>query len=335
MKKNKFIILIVNIFVACALMLFISAAVMHLDYAVESPFGLVDNYMAFIVSKHQPIDDGEVQSMLNEMYTILQHNGILLIFNNFDSLGTGLYDPMGYYAYASLYSGDYFDPDDFSQNTSWVLIKSDSSAHHMLNQGSTILDGVLRPVKGIYDNNHPLYSDHCEYIFNFFSATDIRGRYYVQGIDTDCMEQIVVLLQDNGYIINFIDTENKPGSMLLGMFTGILPVMAAGMVFIYFNYFLLYLNILSRYKRVFMIHLWFGATNMRILVQLVAGNALPIISGSLLATILPIWLFRFSDFELSFLQLFVSIMANSMFSLLILVLAFHLFNLGKDRSEML
>jgi len=317
-NKHSGIIALMNVFFACAMAVFVSYIVIQLGQALTVPFGLPEETVVVRVLKSGP-GSGDIESISNEMIDLLKNSDTTLVYLDND-YGIGVYDPTGYYASDPLVLGDYFAAGDFGQRIASVLVKLDSPMHRMLTHGSTIVNGAIVSVKGVYGKGHALYTRGQSYVYSFSSTTSLQGTYYFCNNSAAALE-ILALLNKNGYTCSVIPSKQSVGSALRDVY---FVSITAGLIFIYFNCFLAYYVLLSRYETFFSIHLRFGATKMTLLARLVAA-ALPAVSiGSLLGVTVFTSIFRsfFDGLTSSLVWIPITIATGIASSTLLIVIAF-------------
>ncbi|MDP3488128.1 MAG: hypothetical protein Q8S19_09385 [Bacillota bacterium] len=319
-NKHSGIIALMNVFLTCAMAVFVSYIVIQLGQAALTvPFRLPEETVVFTVSKVGPVGTGDVESIANHMVDLLKKSNTTLVYLDSD-YGIGVYDPAGYFASQPLVLGDYFALGDFGQRVAPVLVKLDSPMHRMLSHGSTIVNGAVVSVKGVYGKAHALFTRGQSYIFSFLSTASLEGTYYFSS-NSDAVGEVLALLGKNGYRCSAVLATQSGWSALRNMYS---VMIAAGLTFICFNCFLAYYLLLSRYESFFSIHLRFGATKRTLLAGLLTVALPASSSGSMLGVSMFAVTFRsyFEGLTSSLVWIPIAVAVSIASSVLLIIIAF-------------
>ena len=300
--KQGGVFVLISVFLSCAMAVFVSYIVIQLDRALAAPFGLPAESVTFRVSPRRMggVGSGELTNIVSQIAGLLQKEGTTLVYVDND-YGIGLQDPTGFFALEPLAQGTYFTADGFNSPDGSALVRLSSPTYRMLAQGSTVVNGRVIPVWGVFGEGHPLYTSAQFYVYNFMSTTTIEGTYYFSR-STVAVREILTLLTSHGYTYTEVPFIQGAGSVLRDMY---LVLMTAGIIFIGFNCFCAYFVILSRHRAVFYIHRRFGATRKALLARLLAATLPSTCLGSLLGV--TIFAFAFRDFLGDFTPIWVPI----------------------------
>ncbi|MTI94106.1 MAG: hypothetical protein FH749_01255 [Firmicutes bacterium] len=333
-RKNYLLIALVSVFLACALSVYWMYTDVRLQALTVPPFGFGDNYTAINVYKHDYIEPDEAQDLLSSIFDLVQESDTLLIYETYNRLA--LYDPAGIYGEEPLVEGGYLERDDFMPEASAVLIKAGSSAHDMLSDGVTIVGGQWAPVRGVYDREHPLHTLQHDKIEIFFAIADVQGTYYFPG-ESDSIQPIVSLLNENDYTVDYLPPPDSMGSALHSMASGVpYAPMIFGVLFLFFNSFLVYYILISRQARIFSIHHRFGATKRSILARVLTNTLPSVITGALLGTLLFYGVFHSFYRDSIDISLFAGVIGVTVASsVLLFLLAFQLQNYWKNGAGLI
>ncbi len=310
----------------------------QINMHTNSPFNMSDAYMEINVGNHYPINVSDSRSLLKEIYQIIKDHEIVIINDNIDSLALGLYDPKGKFNSYPLKNGNYLSPEDFRQNNSYILAKEDSFVHNYSIDNNNIYDfnRETYKVKGIYDFEHPLYTENHEYIYNYFESEDLRGRYYIDTEDENLINRIMDLLIENKYTCNIIrhGSKKSPSDIIKKLINNSsYMAMLIGTVFIYFNFHIFYLIFLKKYYNVFIIHLMFGATKLKLLFKYSKMVILNLFIGSTVGIIFYQVAFQGSKLSSPIWLLGVAFWTNMILSYLIYTIAFSRQKYSKGRLD--
>jgi len=266
-------------FLSCAIAVFVSYIVIQLDRALAAPFGLPTESVTFRVRPRRVggVGGGELANIASQIAGLLQKEGTTLVYVDND-YGIGLQDPTGYFASEPLAQGAYFTADDFNYPDAITLVRLNSPTYRMLMQDSTVVNGRVLPVQGVFGEDHPLYTRAQFYVYNFRSTTTIEGTYYFSR-NSQAVGEVLTLLSTHGYTYNKVPFRQGARSVLRDLY---LVLMTAGIIFIGFNCFFAYFVILSRHRAVFCIHRRLGATPKALLARLLVATLPSMGLGSLL-----------------------------------------------------
>jgi len=287
--KQGGVFVLISVFLSCAMAVFVSYIVIQVDRALAVPFGLPAESVIFRVRPRQlgGVRGEELANIVSQIAGLLQKEGTTLVYVDND-YGIGLQDPTGFFASEPLAQGAYFTAEGFNSPDAIALVRRNSPTYRMLLQGSTVVNGRVIPVRGVFGEGHPLYTPAQFFVYNFMSTTTIEGAYYFSR-NSSAVREILTLLTSHGYTYREMPFIQGAGSLLRDMY---LVLMTAGIVFIGFNCFFAYFVILSRHRAVFHIHRRFGATPKALLAKLLAATFPSMCLGSLLGVTIFALVFR-------------------------------------------
>lgn len=339
MRGHGWLIALANVFLACAVTVFMSFTAIQLiryDRAVSVPFGLPDESVAVRVDRSVPPPQiSEVAGVRREIVRLLGESETVLVWVGSD-LGLAVYDSMGFFSKNKLLKGQYFDRGDFSGEVPAVLVKYESPLYRMIDDGLVMVSGTKTTVRGIYGQGHPLYTEEHTCVVIFANTTSLQGTYYFIS-DSHVVSEIVGLLEQQGYSATVIPTTYSVATALRMFLNPQYIMTAAGLVFICFNCFMLYFVHLTRLGKVFFIHRRFGATKRKLRDRFLSHAWPPIGIGTLLGIISYAMPFRLSDgLSLSSLPVWVAPIAamfNMICSTALLITAFSMQKIWRTGDE--
>lgn len=304
----------------------------------HTPYGINEDCAIFNVYKHSGVSEEEISEMLEEMSDVLLGSSTTFLYEGVLP-GAGLYDPAGLFGGNNLIGGTYFDTSDFELvSVPIALVKTESSVHHILRDNKSYINGRPASIIGLYSADHPLYNSRNEYIFNFFSTNDLQGTYYIWNFKDNVINMLTDIFHHNDYNVAHRVHSVDIGQNLFTRLTQVLIsdrfilFMAAGMLFIYYNCFMLYFVLISRLKRIFNIHFMVGATGMKIYVKLACKTLTLQFMGSLLGVLASIMLLEVGGIIVSPLHMLGVGIVNSVLNSFIFALAFLAQYLRKGRA---
>ncbi|MBT9136756.1 MAG: hypothetical protein DDT34_01842 [Firmicutes bacterium] len=295
--RHAWLIALPNVFLSCAITVFVSFTAIQFalfQQATTVPFGLPNETFAVRVRRSgPPLQASEGAGIRRELVRLLGATDAILVWVGED-FGLAVHDPNGFFAARPLRQGGYFDRADFGSELPSVLVKYGTPLYRMIADGSVIVGGAKATVRGVYDQNHPLYTREQFYVVSFLNTTSLQATYYLSS-DLHVVSGIVDLLSRHGYTAQVIPATHSVASALRGLLSPQYTMTAAGLVFLWFNCFLVYFVMFTRFGKMFSVHMHFGATKTTLRNKLVAMAWLPMGMGTLLGIVTYAVMFRLSD----------------------------------------
>lgn len=320
MKKEKLFICILNTIISIALTLSIVYTAIQIKVHTIPPYALSSNTLSFSVIKNmysqQPTLD-ELE-LIKQIHNIMSDNNIMLIHDDINNLGLGIYDPEDYYAKFNLVNGEY----SLKYNQKNCLLNEESYKYLPINNTHLITPNQNElTISGVYDSDYPLYQVEKSYIYNFFNEPSLEGYFYIDHIDRKHLEntyydKVYPLLTQNGYIVElYMDYNNSSLDILRSLSANPTYLMSLLLVlYSFINLCLFYFNISTKIKEVIKIHIRLGGTLFYTtkIISLKLFNS--ILFGGLIGTLIYGLIFNNSNLKLSFGIAIFSIILNSLLS---------------------
>ncbi|WP_350344458.1 hypothetical protein PRVXT_000872 [Proteinivorax tanatarense] len=323
MKKINFLLVIFGAISGAALSIFFIFTMIQLGGQSDTPFEMSEDYMELVVRNVDP--PGSPDYLQNQIKETISGREMLLIMENVDAMGLAVYDSKGALKKYPLKSGTYLSFEDYIENKPVILAKEDSIVHTVSsNENQYTLNDQVFKVQGIYDSSHPLYTHYTEYVYNFFHASDLRGTYYIDGEDLSVINDVIKILENNGYKAHVVNSKQENFSSTIRQLSnnGLYVATFLGTVFIYLNYYLFYRLYLLKNLKVFKIHLRFGATKTKLFLRWSITVLSSLCIGSAFSSIFYLLVIQRSEIQPSILGLITIMTANLAASYFMYLLAF-------------
>lgn len=332
MNKSKIVFMILNIVISVVLSLCFVYTKAQIDINTRPPYGLSTNSIKFsiFIDGNTIIDENTESEVISKLHSILKDNGIVLISDNIDNPGLGVYDPKKYFSSYNLMEGHYFDKD----NNNSALIKTDSYIYSNLDVNDTFesVNNQTFSVAGIYNDSYPLYDVKKEYVYNFFYNPSLFSYYYIDNgdrmlLDNTLNKEIIPLFEKNHYIIQIesrYDNSFKSISRAL-LANSIYFLSIVVMLFMYINLFFCYIGTTQRWIKVMNIHSMLGATRIKLTHYISNNFIMSITLGSIIGGFLYYFIFYNSLLVIPRSLLLISIVINVIISYILLVMSVFIF----------
>lgn len=291
--KSKISLIFLNFIFSLAFIIFSLFTYFQIENALNNPFSLSDNYVELTVFSNMLEDNRKSnKKLINEIYEIIGNEDVVMIYDDIDSLGLGLFDPNGFYGSNLLTKGDMFSAKDMES----IIVREDSYTYDynvVRMEKSYVKDNANDKrfnITGVYDSDHPLYREHQDYVYNYFSRDNLVGYYYFDSVSQDLgyLKDIQRLLNNNGYDTNITRTSssNKITNVITYLFGNLIYIEAfIILIFICINLFLFYYVIFANKKKIIRIHSIFGATKPQAFQRYIKEVLISIFLSSTIATI--------------------------------------------------
>ena len=339
MRKSKIIFSVLNIIISMVLSLSFVYTKAQVDINTKPPYELSTNSVKFSIFTDGVtyLDKNTELKAINEFYSILEDKGIILISDNIDNPGLGIYDPKGYYTSNNLVEGNYLD----KTNSNTALIKSDSYIYNNLNVNNTFVSVSNQTFSavGIYNENYPLYNAEKEYVYNFFYDPSLFSYYYIDHKDklllnNTLFNEIIPLLKKYNYIVQIESSfDNSFKLILMSLLSNSIYFLSMiVMLFMYINLFLCYISTTQRWQKLMNIHFMLGATRLK-LTQYISGDFLmSIIFGSIIGGLIYYIIFHDSLLVIPLSLLRISVIVNVIISYILFMISVFLKSSFKSKD---
>ena len=311
MRKLKSTFFLFNFIITIVVVTCFTYTKIQLNNITTPPYKLSTNTICITINKNvQKSSMTSLSQVIEDFHVVLNNNKILLISENIDSYGLGVFDPDGYYDTYELISGK-----QFNHNSKGVLVKDKSYTYKSAKNNKIVSNnGKNLPVIGVYDNSYPLFDINKEYIYDFFDDPALCGYYYIDHSNKEKLEnvlrnEIIPLMNDGSYDVSVEKTYSKSlTSIISKLITNSVYVISLLIIlFLYINLFINYSNNLSKLKKIINIHLVLGGTRLLLTRYISKYYISSIIVGSICGGLFYAIVFHRSKLTLSLVTIFFHI----------------------------
>ncbi|SES70140.1 hypothetical protein [Anaerobranca gottschalkii] len=296
MKKINWLLVFLNTLCTGATAVFFLFTIFQLTIAKETPFNFKESYNQLRITNIYTINQSETVELKEKIHTLVSDQDVVIIMTNIDLVGLALYDPQGYFKQYPLKTGnylDFYDPLGENEEIHQILVKENSFLYNSMENNTIMLHGKEYKVVGVYSEDHPLATENTQYIYNFFSTIDLRGEYVIYTENEKLIDEIIILFDNSEYKIKIF--ELKKENLFITFLNQVITIPLyltsfIGIIFIYFNYYLYFNVFLSKFSKISSIHLRFGATKFKLLLEYSKEILMSLTIGSGLGSIF-YWLF--------------------------------------------
>ena len=321
--KKYFVIL--NIFITIVLSLCFVYTKIQIELTSKPAYGLSVNSkeISIFSGGYKSNTEGKDLHVISDLYKILSYNKILLVSENIDNPGLGVFDPNGNYDFSN------FDKANYNK----VIVKKNSYTSKITSIDNTFksIGNNIFNIIGTYDEEYPLYNKDKEYIYNFFDEPSLNGYYYIDHknqvlLNKILLSEIVPLLEKYHYIVNIEEGfGDSPKVIIRNLFSNSIYVLTIFVLFfMYINLFLNYINISKRLKKTMNIHLMLGGTRIKLIQYITKSFFMSIVFGSSIGGLLYYIIFYSSQLKISIFLLVFSFISNITISYILIVSAVFL-----------
>lgn len=319
MSKMKKHFIIFNIFLTMVLSLCFIYTKIQIDLISKPVYELSINSKRFSIFKNGINNYSKINdlNLIKGLYNILADNKILLVSENIDNPGLGVFDPNGNYDFSN------FDKANYNK----AIVRKNSYTSRIISSANTFesIGNNIFNVIGTYDEEYPLYNKDKEYIYNFFDEPSLNGYYYIDHKDQILLDQILLskivpLLENYYYIVDFEEGfGNSPKKIIRNLFSNSIYVVTIFVLFfMYINLFLNYIRISKRLKKTMNIHLMLGGTRIKLVKHISDSFFMSIVLGSSIGGLGYYILFHRSQLKISILLLACSLITNVFISYILI-----------------
>ncbi len=269
MRKIRVLNIVLNSIIVLAFSVLIVYTSIRIDLISKSEYLLSKQYVKVNIYDIRPVNTNKNKELLMKIYDLCKDTKITILFDNIDSMGLAVFDTSNRYDNQKLTEGAFIKYNDIYSDELDILVKKDSFIYYQCrnNNGKSNLNSQVLNAVGTYDQDHILYSENKEYIYNFFKTTNLNGLYYIDSDKREITDEFIKIFTNNGYD-TVVYRDGLPASLwdrfiqLLSdktYFTALL-----GMAFIYINNFIFCKVQFIKLKKDIMIRFLFGAAKIRL-----------------------------------------------------------------------
>ncbi|QNU66437.1 hypothetical protein EHE19_016460 [Ruminiclostridium herbifermentans] len=327
MRKLKSTFFIFNFIITIVFVTCFTYTKIQLNNITTPPYKLSTNTICITINENvQKTSRTSLPQVLEELQVVLNDNKVLLISENINSYGLGVFDPNGYYETYKLISGN-----QFNHNSKGVLVRDKSYTYKSVKNNEIVSNnGKIIPVIGVYDNSYPLFDINKEYIYNFFDDPALSGYCYLDHpnkvkLENILRNEIIPLLNDGGYDVGVDKTYTTSlTSIISKLITNSVYVISLLIIlFLYINLFINYNNNLSKLKKVINVHMVLGGTRLLLTRYITKYYISSIIVGSICGGLFYAIVFNRSKLTLSLVTIFLCILINIIISYILSIIVVY------------
>lgn len=324
MNRLKIITMILSIVTAIMVAVCLKYTVLQIEQITSPPYLLKsEKTISYNVFENEGsiAEKKDIAFLLDYMEQLIKEYKLLLIAENIDNFGIGVYDPYHYFKYSS--GANPFH----TSNGDEGLLFVDSYYYHKYGEESTLesLGGKKIKVIGYIDPRDDLWDDSKELVYNYFFGPFICGKFLISAVDENCdmdfiKNKIRFAYQRANFSIEDMNSYQYTKweiikKMASNNVYGICIFIMIGM---FINLFILYLKGIKKIRKLLRISIWLGAQTNAVMNNLLTKIIPYILVGNLIGSLSYFFIFRGTELCLNFNHLLASTLINSIVNILLL-----------------